>query len=188
MSPVTVVRPVPASVNEQPTPQKTVRPPASFPVAGAGATSGPNTLSPQPAAAFTRTVNADLAYLQAQSERRTQMLWRARALRYVLIYLLMASALVTLRYQTHEVYTNLRDNLRPTRTELQRQRSELSLRVQTLTSEQRVRAWALGSGMVPYAQAAKQTQVFGPTLIPTTLPAPASLPTLAPLSVKVAWK
>ena len=94
-----------------------------------------------------------------QAQRRVQAVWRARALRYVLIYLLLACVLVTLRYQTRQVYPNLR-RLNDTRTELQRQQSELSLAVQTLTSEQRVRVWALANGMVPYAQAVKQTQTF----------------------------
>lgn len=107
-----------------------------------------------PSAALTLTA---LSSLQAQ--RRVQAVWRARALRYVLIYLLLACVLVTLRYQTREVYPNLR-RLNDTRTELQRQQSELSLAVQTLTSEQRVRVWALANGMVPYAQAVKQTQTF----------------------------
>ncbi len=96
-----------------------------------------------------------------------QALWRARALRYVLIYLLMGSALVTLRYQTREVYPQL-SALRETRTELQRQQKELSLKVQSLTGEQRVRDWALAHGMMPYAQATKQTRAFGPSVAPPT--------------------
>ncbi len=118
-------------------------------------------------------------------DARLQALWRARALRYVLIYLLMGCALVTLRYQTRAVYPELR-NLRATRTELQRQQNELSLTVQTLTSEQRVRTWALSSGMVPYAQSSKQTQTFSLPLAGKLIAAPTPAP--APLLVRTVWK
>lgn len=128
----------------------------------------------------------------AQAEQ-VQALWRARALRYVLIYLLMGSALVTLRYQTREVYPQL-SALRDTRTELQRQQKELSLKVQSLTGEQRVRDWALAHGMMPYAQATKQTQAFGPPVAPPG-PAPApdqpaadQRPVPSPLTVRTVWK
>lgn len=116
---------------------------------------------------------------------RVQALWRARALRYVLIYLLMACVLVTLRYQTREVYPNLR-KLNDTRTELQREQSELSLTVQSLTSEQRVRLWALANGMVPYAQARKETQTFtaGP-VVPVFPPQPQ---TPASLTFRTVWR
>lgn len=120
-----------------------------------------------------------------QTEEQLQALWRARALRYVLIYLLLACVLVTLRYQGREVYPNLRQ-LSATRTELQREQEELSLRVQTLTSEQRIRAWALENGMVPYAQAGKQTQTFE-----TGISGAAPLPEQAAptrLVVRTAWK
>jgi|GEM_PF-1323555 len=120
-----------------------------------------------------------------QTEEQLQALWRARALRYVLIYLLLACVLVTLRYQGREVYPNLRQ-LSATRTELQREQEELSLRVQTLTSEQRIRAWALENGMVPYAQAGKQTQVLGPGVAAAT-PLP-DQPTPTRLTVRTAWK
>ena len=120
-----------------------------------------------------------------QTEEQLQALWRARALRYVLIYLLLACVLVTLRYQGREVYPNLRQ-LSATRTELQREQEELSLRVQTLTSEQRIRAWALENGMVPYAQAGKQTQTFEAGVAGAT-PLPAQ-PTPTRLTVRTAWK
>ncbi len=134
-------------------------------------------LPPPPPSSLNGTAKAQDARLQA--------LWRARALRYVLIYLLMGCVLVTLRYQTRAVYPELRD-LRATRTELQRQQNELSLTVQTLTSEQRVRTWALSSGMVPYAQASKQTQTFAPPLAGklTVLPTPAPVPLL----VRTVWR
>ena len=124
-----------------------------------------------------------------------QALWRARALRYVLIYLLMGSALVTLRYQTREVYPQL-SALRTTRTELQRQQKELSLTVQSLTGEQRVRDWAIANGMMPYAQAIKQTKVFGslaalpirPAAADQPEPSLAQRPALSPLTVRTVWK
>lgn len=120
-----------------------------------------------------------------QAQRRVQAVWRARALRYVLIYLLLACVLVTLRYQTREVYPNLR-RLNDTRTELQRQQSELSLTVQTLTSEQRVRVWALANGMVPYAQASKQTQTFEAG-VSRAAPLPEK-PSPARVSVGTVWR
>ena len=140
----------------------------------------------------------------AQAEQ-VQARWRARALRYVLIYLLMGCALVTLRYQTREVYPQL-SALRDTRTELQRQQKELSLSVQSLTGEQRVRDWALAHGMMPYAQATKQTQAFGPPVTPPTTSSdintsstvslsavqpesPSSQrPAPSPLTVRTVWK
>ena len=130
----------------------------------------------------------------AQAEQ-VQARWRARALRYVLIYLLMGSALVILRYQTREVYPQL-SALREARTELQRQQKELSLTVQRLTGEQRVRDWALAHGMMPYAQATKQTQVFGPPATPPVQsaavhqPEPLSeqRPALSPLTSRTVWR
>lgn len=134
-------------------------------------------LPPLPPSSLNGTAKAQDARLQA--------LWRARALRYVLIYLLMGCVLVTLRYQTRAVYPELRD-LRATRTELQRQQNELSLTVQTLTSEQRVRTWALSSGMVPYAQASKQTQTFAPPLAGKLTVVPTPAPAL--LLVRTVWR
>ena len=98
-------------------------------------------------------------------------LWRARALRYPLIYLLLSSVLVALRYQTRQIYPELR-GLRAERTLLQGRRDELSLTVQGLTGEQRVRAWALANGMRPYAQAPKTTQPLLALPAPPRLPAP----------------
>ena len=111
-------------------------------------------------------------------------LWRARALRYLLVYLLLACVLVTLRYQTQHIYPDLH-SLRDQRTELQRQRDELSLTVQTLTSEQRIREWAIANGMVPYAQATKQTQPFSAA---PKLPAVSFQPLPTRVEVKTTWK
>ncbi|MFC4454926.1 cell division protein FtsL [Deinococcus sonorensis] len=111
--------------------------------------------------------------------------WRARALRYILIYLLLACALVTLRFQTRDTYQQLRD-IRQERTDLQRQRDELSVEVQGLTSEQRVRDWALANGMQTYAQAPKSVQVLPSVPLPADLPPPPPHP--APLEVTTRWK
>ncbi|WP_425148486.1 hypothetical protein [Deinococcus sp.] len=110
--------------------------------------------------------------------------WRARALRYLLIYLLLACVLVTLRYQTQGVYPELR-RIRDERTALLRQRDDLSVAVQSLTSEQRVRAWAIQNGMVPYAQASKRTAAFEP---PPPLPAVSLAPLPSRLEVVTKWK
>ena len=142
-----------------------------------------------------RPVHARRVRATAAQAEQVQALWRARALRYVLIYLLMGSALVTLRYQTREVYPQL-SALRTTRTELQRQQKELSLTVQSLTGEQRVRDWAIANGMMPYAQATKQTKVFGPPMAPSVRPAAVDQPerpsaqrlALSPLTVRTVWK
>ncbi|GGQ93405.1 hypothetical protein [Deinococcus ruber] len=111
-------------------------------------------------------------------------LWRARALRYMLIYLLLACVLVTLRYQTQHIYPDVRA-LRAERSALQQQRDELSLVVQTLTSEQRVREWAIQNGMVPYAQAPKQTQAFSAA---PRIPAVSLQPLPTRVEVKTTWK
>ena len=135
-----------------------------------------------------RRIQARRVPATAAQAEQVQALWRARALRYVLIYLLMGSALVTLRYQTREVYPQLYD-LRIARTELQRQQKELSLSVQSLTGEQRVRDWAIAHGMMPYAQATKQTQAFGPSVAPPgPLPAADQRPVPSPLTVRTVWK
>ena len=142
-----------------------------------------------------RPVHARRVRATAAQAEQVQALWRARALRYVLIYLLIGSALVTLRYQTREVYPQL-SALRTTRTELQRQQKELSLTVQSLTGEQRVRDWAIANGMMPYAQATKQTQVFGSLAAPPVRPAAvdqpepssAQRPVLSSLTVRTVWR
>lgn len=193
MSPVTVVRPVPDGPAPEQVAAGQARPGAAGSVPASASPVSVDTTPAVPAAAKSPPAPPEPDHDRALADERLQALWRARALRYVLIYLLMGCALVTVRYQTREVYAHLRDTLRPTRTELQRVRSELSLRVQTLTSEQRVRAWALSSGMVPYAQATKQTQAF-PAPAVASAPAVSSsapltpAPARAPLIVRTVWK
>ena len=80
--------------------------------------------------------------------------WRARALRYTSFYVLLAAALLGLRYTTRETYPHLRE-LKASVLELQNQRDHLELEVQALTTGPRVLEWAAAQGMVPYAQAPK---------------------------------
>ncbi|WP_161882712.1 hypothetical protein [Deinococcus alpinitundrae] len=80
--------------------------------------------------------------------------WRARALRYTSFYVLLAAALLGLRYATRETYPHLRE-LKASVLELQNERDHLELEVQTLTTGPRVLEWAAAQGMVPYAQATK---------------------------------
>ena len=95
--------------------------------------------------------------------------WRARALRYTSFYVLLAAALLGLRYTTRETYPHLRE-LKASVLELQNERDHLELEVQTLTTGPRVLEWAAAQGMVPYAQATKTSADL------TALPAPAKLP------------
>ena len=110
-------------------------------------------------------------------------LWRARALRYAALYVVLAGALLGLRYATQHTYPQLRE-LRKSVATLQAQRDELELQVQTLTTGPRVLEWASQQGMRPYAQMPKTTADIAP------LPAPPAAPTPAParLEVNVQWK
>ncbi|WP_424949707.1 hypothetical protein [Deinococcus sp.] len=124
-------------------------------------------------------------WTRRRAQAQVQAVWRARALRYVLIYLLMACVLVTLRYQARAVYPNLH-RLNATLSELQHRQSELSLTVQSLTSEQRVRTWALEHGMVPYAQASKQMKTFEAGV--NQAPALPVRPVPASVTVRTVWR
>lgn len=108
-------------------------------------------------------------------------LWRARALRYTLIYLLLACVLVALRYQTREVYPDLRA-LRAERAQLAEQKQALELDVQARTSSAVVREWALANDMTPFSRAHKDTAAFDP------LPAPVPVAPARPLEVHTRWK
>lgn len=110
-----------------------------------------------------------------------EALWRARALRYTLLYLLLAGALVGLRYQGRDVYPELRAQ-RDQKAALQQRRSMLELDIERASSAARVRAWALSQGMLPFSQARKQTAAF------TALPSPPALPPSQSLKVNTAWK
>lgn len=113
--------------------------------------------------------------------RSAEALWQARAIRYGFIYLLLACAVLTLRYTTQNTYPTLRD-LRAQVSELQTQRDTLDLQVQQLTTGPRVLDWARSHGMVPYAQARKQSQDFTPLGAPPT-PMP-----VTPLEMDTQWK
>ena len=109
--------------------------------------------------------------------------WRARALRYTLIFVLLAAALVALRYQTRGVRPELRA-LTQQRVMLQQQKAALELAAQRVTSPGRVRDWALSGGMKPFSQAAKDEASFAAT------PAPAALPDPTPprVEVRTQWR
>lgn len=107
--------------------------------------------------------------------------WRARAMRYTSLYVLLAAALLGLRYATRHTYPNLRE-LRASVQSLQTQRDQLELEVQTLTTGPRVLDWATSHDMLPYAQASKTVGDIAP------LPAPAALPPeVGSFEVKVRW-
>jgi hypothetical protein len=87
--------------------------------------------------------------------------WRSRALRYLLIYLLLLVALVTARYLTQDVRPTLvRVNAREGA--LTAQRAALAVEVQTLANGQRIREWAFANGMHRFAEAGKVSQIIPP--------------------------
>ncbi|GAA5514667.1 hypothetical protein Dcar01_03423 [Deinococcus carri] len=107
--------------------------------------------------------------------------WRARAIRYVAIYLALALLLVGARYLTQDVRKTLLD-ARDREAVLTTQRDDLELRVQALNGAPRIREWALQNGMRPFAEAPKTVQDL------TALPAPAPAPARTTLEVTTAWK
>lgn len=107
--------------------------------------------------------------------------WRARAVRYLAIYLALALLLVGARALTQDVRPTLRA-AQDREAQLTTQRDELELRVQTLTGSARVRDWALANGMRRFAGSTTTTGRFGsvklpPPLIPRTT-----------LEVQTEWK
>lgn len=107
--------------------------------------------------------------------------WRARAIRYVAIYLLLALALVAARYLTQDVRPTLRA-AQEREAALTTERDELELRVQALGNPQRVRDWAFANGMRRFAEAPKTTAEL------TGVPAPAPLPARTTVEVTTAWR
>ena len=83
--------------------------------------------------------------------------WRGRALRYLLIYLLLLVAVVTARYLTHEVRPTL-VTMTEREAALTARRAALAVEVQSLANEQRVREWAFANGMHRFAEAGKVSQ------------------------------
>lgn len=104
---------------------------------------------------------------EQKPQRAMGELWQARAMRYMGIYLLLSVAVLGLRYATRDTYPQLRE-LRREVSELQTQRDTLELEVQQLTTGPRILNWAKQSGMIPYAQARKQSQGFQPLPAPPT--------------------
>ncbi|AFZ68756.1 hypothetical protein [Deinococcus peraridilitoris] len=110
-----------------------------------------------------------------------QNLWRARALRYTLIYLLLGGVLVGLRFQTRTLRPELLE-VRGQLTMLTQQKQALQLEIQARTSSARVREWALANEMVPFSRARKSSAQFEP-LPDVAPPAPHR-----PLEVQTRWK
>lgn len=107
--------------------------------------------------------------------------WRARAIRYVGLYLLLALALVMARYLTQDVRPTLRAAQEREAT-LTTQRDELELRVQALGNPQRISDWALQNGMRRFAEVPKTTETI------KGIPAPAPLHRHTTLEVTTEWK
>lgn len=107
--------------------------------------------------------------------------WRARAIRYVAIYLALALALVGARLLTQDVRPSLRE-AQAREAALTTQRDELEVRVQALGSPQRVREWALQNGMRRFAETPKTTAPL------TGVPAPAPAAPRTTLEVRTEWK
>lgn len=123
--------------------------------------------------------------------------WRGRAMRYVLIYVVLALVLVGVRYATQDVRANLlkvgdREKVLIT------QRDNLEVQLQMLTTPQRIREWAFAQGMRRFAEAPKVTAAIPALPLPANLPlsppdASNSGPSLAPvpqsrLEVRTQWK
>ncbi len=107
--------------------------------------------------------------------------WRARALRYTVIYLALALALMSVRFATRDIRPTLL-TLRDERVTLQAQKRDLEVALQTATSVARVRTWAIDNGMIDFARAKKETAKFA------ALPAPPALPDRQALEVTTQWR
>lgn len=82
--------------------------------------------------------------------------WRARAVRYLLIYVALVVALVSVRASTSDVRPALRE-AQGREQALVTQRDNLILQLEALETPQRIFEWARGNGMVLYAAAPKDT-------------------------------
>ncbi|ANE44891.1 hypothetical protein [Deinococcus puniceus] len=124
--------------------------------------------------------------------------WRGRAMRYVLIYLMLALVLVGLRYATQDVRVNLRATT-DREAELLTVRDGLEVQVQALTTPQRVREWAFAQSMRRFAEAEPKVTADIP-LVPLPAGLPPSPPDASPpsstpapvsqtrLEVRTQWK
>lgn len=126
--------------------------------------------------------------------------WRGRAMRYVLIYVLLALVLVGVRYATQDVRVNLRAAA-DREQGLIAQRDSLELQVQALTTPQRIREWAFSQDMRRFAETVKVTADIPAFPLPANLSssppdsstsAPSSSPSApvsqTPLEVRTQWK
>ncbi|WP_179944613.1 hypothetical protein [Deinococcus radiopugnans] len=111
----------------------------------------------------------------------TEATWRGRAVRYVLIYLALALALVGARYFTQDIRPALRA-VQEREATLLTQRNDLAVQVQTLENPQRIRDWAFANGMVRFAEAPKESQAILPLPPPGRKDAAATPESAAPES------
>ncbi|MCP2013434.1 hypothetical protein L1280_000562 [Deinococcus sp. HSC-46F16] len=107
--------------------------------------------------------------------------WRARAVRYLAIYLALALLLVGARALTQDVRPTLRA-AQDREAALTTERDELELRVQTLTGSARVRDWAFANGMRRFAGSRTTAGRFG------AVPLPDPLTPRTTLEVQTEWK
>lgn len=111
--------------------------------------------------------------------------WRARAVRYLLIYIALVVALVSVRSGTSGVRPALRE-ARDREGQLITQRDNLALQLQALENPQRVRDWAFANGMRRVADAPKDVQTFPVQKVNDAVPGMgAAQPTL---EVRTEWK
>lgn len=115
------------------------------------------------------------------SSADSQAIWRARAARYVMIYLSLAAVLTVGRILTQDI--------RPTRNATFNyeavkvgQRDVLEVEVQRLHNPERIRQWAFGQGMQRFAEAPKLSGEFG------TIPEPVQLKPTVQLEMHTTWK
>lgn len=109
------------------------------------------------------------------------MNWQERAIRYMLVYFVLSTVLVTWRYFQRDLPVRIAE-LQDLEAELYDERSNLSIELQSLTSPVRIREWAAKNGMIPFSGTKKE---------PTTFEAPAqetlTIPQPKPLEVETRW-
>ncbi|GEM49528.1 hypothetical protein [Deinococcus cellulosilyticus] len=109
------------------------------------------------------------------------MSWQDRAVRYMLVYFILATVLVAWRYIQRDLPTRITE-LQDQEEQLYDQRSTLSIELQSLTSPVRIREWAVKNGMVPFSKAKKEPTDFeAPSQETLTIPQP------KPLEVETRW-
>lgn len=108
-------------------------------------------------------------------------LWRARTVRLLLAYLLLALTLLGARSATRDVRPTLLD-VREQEKALTQERDQLETEVQFLVSPQRVRQWAERSGLALFANVPKTRRDLGAWPLP-----PVPTPPPDPLKVELQW-